>query len=219
MQALRHDAATIAKDAQTTLQSNAREQEERLTRVFDGYATRIQTAQAQIEQMQAQHAQTMLLQSVEQHGRETASTMHVADASAQHVTQLQNAIASANEAIAKLEAARDATAVACRTCDEKSHALVHLMDHVEGRMAEIQTKSAREEFAAGTAMNAATVSSPVTTTPIAKANPTTGGTEDLQRQAMMVSQQLYQLTGQAVQVGQWLSGMLQQVMQQSGRRG
>ncbi|MFO0857380.1 MAG: hypothetical protein U0640_08510 [Phycisphaerales bacterium] len=219
LQALRHDAATIAKDAQATLQTNAREQEERLTRVFDGYATRIQTAQSQIEQMQAQHAQTMLLQSVEQHGRETASTMHVADASAQHVTQLQNAIASANEAIAKLEAARDATAVACRTCDEKSHALVHLMDHVEGRMAEIQTKSASEEFAAGKAMNAATVGSPVTSTPIAQTNSTTSGTEDLQRQAMMVSQQLYQLTGQAVQVGQWLSGMLQQVMQQSARRG
>lgn len=83
------------------------------------------------------------------------------------------------------------------------------MDHVEGRMAEIETKAAREEFAQGKAA-ANTASSAGIATPIAQTRPTTGPDNDLQRQAMMVSQQLYQLTGQAVQVGQWLSGLMQQ---------
>lgn len=221
LQALRHDATEIVNDAKVTLHASAREQESRLTNAYDAYAARIQAAQAQIEQIDRVHAQHVQLvqmsqlQSVEQHARgaiaEPRGELHAADANAsQHSATLQSAIASANEAIAKLDAMREATMTACRTCDEKSHAMIHLMDHVEGRMAQIGTKISREEFAADK-------------------QPTQRSGDEMQRQALMVSQQLHQLTAQAVQVGQWLGGMLQHwtVMQhgvqhgvqQGGRRG
>lgn len=213
LQALRHDTAATIKEAQSKLHANAREQEERLTRMFDGYAARIQAAEAQIERTHARHAQTMQLQSIEQHARGATVGLqaepHPSDTSgAQHTAIVQSAITSANEAIAKLEAVKEATALACRTCDEKSQSLIHLMEHVEGRMAEIGAKAARDIFADGKNTTPPTTTTPPTNT-------------DVHQQAMMVSQQLYQLTGQAVQVGQWLSGMLQHwnAMQQRGKQG
>ncbi len=193
LQALRHDAAETVRNAHASMQASAREQEARLTNTLDGYAARVQAIQTQFEQVHAQHARGAASGTRgESHNHETLT--------AQPAANVHSAIGAANDAIAKLEAARHATLMVCRSCDEKSHALTHLMDRVEGTMAHIATSAARTELERGM--------QPVATTE--KSN-VTSAIDDSHHQAMIISQQLHQLTGQAVQVGQWLTSLLQQV--------